>query len=243
MRVQLFLCSFAIACAAPTHGAQPDTQSHALATRLDALEAKVAAIEDVNNVERLIRAYGYYFDKGLWKETTTLFADDAVVEIAQRGVYRGRASIERLYVQLFGHGHQCLAPKGLNNHLILQPIVTVDRGGRDATGRARIIGMVAVRDGDFMLQEGVYNLRFQKQGGIWRISSLHYFGDIYVLLPGALKQYPVPQSGVSAEVPPDAAPTTLYQSYPGYYVPEFPYPNPVTGKVVAVSECNARSGH
>ena len=240
MRVRLFLCSFAIVFAGPTQAAQVD----ATAARLAALEAKVTALEDVDSIERLIRAYGYYFDKGLWKETTTLFSDDALVEIAQRGIYRGRASVERLYIQLFGHGHNCLASRGgLNNHLILQPIVSLEHDGQHANGRARIIGMVAVREGDFLMQEGVYNLKFRKQGGIWRISSLHYFGDIYVLLPGALKQYPVPQSGASAEVPPDAPPSVTYESYPGYYVPEFPYPNPVTGKQVDVSSCNSRSGH
>lgn len=209
------------------------------ADRLAALEARVVALEDLRSIERLFRAYGYYFDKGLWQETSTLFTDDAQVEIAQRGIYRGRAGVERLFLQLFGKGTNCLPPKGLNNHLILQPIMTVDPDGRGASGRARIIGMLAVRDGDFMLQEGVYNLRFRKDGGIWRIAGLHYFGDIYAIVPQGLKNYPVPQSQASTEVPPDAPPSVVYQSYPGYYVPEFPYPNPVTGKVVDVAGCNA----
>ena len=235
MRLSLVLLLIVMAFFGPTRAPAAD----ATAARLAALEARVNAIEDGNSIERLIRAYGYYFDKGLWSETTTLFADDAVVEIAQRGIYRGRASIERLYVQLFGHGKACLAPNGLNNHLILQPIISVGADGRAATGRARIIGMVAVRDGDLVLQEGLYNLKFQKRAGVWRISSLHYFGDIYVRLPAALKQYPIPQSGASTEVPPDAPPSVTYASYPGYYLPEFPYPNPVTGKTVDVTACNA----
>src|SRR5205085_5665885 len=97
----------------------------ASAARIAALEQRLDRMEDVQRIERLFRAYGYYFDKGLWAETTTLFTDDARVEIAQRGVYQGRAGVERMYVNVFGRGHNCLPPRGLNNHLILQPIITV----------------------------------------------------------------------------------------------------------------------
>ena len=214
-------------------GARPEA-------RLAMIEKKLANLENTKAIERLFRAYGYYFDKGLWKETTTLFANDAVVEIAQRGIYRGRAGVERLFIKLFGRDQNCLQPGGLNNHLILQPIVNVEDDGINASGRARIIGMLAVRGKDFMLQEGIYNLHFRKDEGIWRISDLHYFGDIYAIVPQALAQYPVPQSAASKDAPPDEPPSVVYESYPGYFVPEFPYPNPVTGKKTEVAECNAK---
>jgi hypothetical protein len=205
--------------------------------RIAALEQRLARIEGTQQVERLFRAYGYYFDKGLWRETTTLFTDDASVEIAQRGVYRGRAGVERVYIGLFGRGRNCLPPHGLNNHLILQPIITVADDGMSATGRARIIGMIAIRDGDFMLQEGIYNLKFRKDGGVWRIADLHYFGDLYAVIPEGLKRYAVPQSTASTDIAPDAPPTEVYKSWPSYYLPEFPYPNPVTGRTVDVAQC------
>jgi hypothetical protein len=214
-------------------------EDDAMAKRVSTLESRLTVLEDTQKIERLIRAYGYYFDKGLWHETTTLFSDDAVVEIAQRGVFRGKASVERLYIQLFGRGKECLGEGKLNNHLILQPIITVSPDGKTATGRARILGQIAVREGDALLQEGVYNFEYKKDGGIWKISKLHYFGDIYALIPQGLIKAAVPQSGPSKDVPPDAPPSIVYRSYPGYFVPEFPYPNPVTGKMVDVSKCNA----
>ena len=225
-------CVLAVAgCAAPAGD---------MAARVSALEKRVEAAENVQQLERLFRAYGYYFDKGLWREATTLFSDDARVEIAQRGIYSGRAGVERLYIGVFGRGKECLPPNGLNNHLILQPIFTVAANGTEATGRARIIGMIAIRDGDLMLQEGLYNLRFRKDAGVWRIADLHYFGDLYLVFPEGLKKYAVPQSPAGTQNPPDAPPSVVYQSYPGYFLPEFPYPNPVTGKAVEVAACNAR---
>jgi hypothetical protein len=209
-----------------------------VSARIAALESRLAAVEDVQKIERLFRAYGYYFDKGLWHEATTLFTDDAVVEIAQRGIYRNRAGVERLYVDVFGRGKNCLPENGLNNHLILQPIITIDPSGSTASGRARIIGMLSIRGGDFMLQEGLYTLHFRKDGGVWRIADLHYFGDMYLVVPDGLKRFAVPQSPAGTENPPDAPPSVIYKSYPGYYLPEFPYPNPVTGKTVDVSQCN-----
>ena len=68
--------------------------------------------------------------------------------------------------------------------------------------------------------------------------DLHYFGDLYLVAPVALKKLAVPQSPAGTENPPDAPPTIVYRSYPGYYLPEFPYPNPVTGKTVDVKACN-----
>ena len=236
-----FVLAFAAAavagCSTPLPPGVPPPPSD-LGARMTALEARVTAVDDVQRIERLFRAYGYYFDKGLWHETTTLFTDDAQVEIAQRGVYRGRASVERLYVGVFGRGKECLPPEGLNNHLILQPLVTVAPNGREATGRARIIGMIAIRDGDLMLQEGVYNMRFRKDDGVWRIADLHYFGDLYLVMPQGLRQYAVPQSQPGKDNPPDAPPSVVYRSWPGHLVPDFPYPNPVTGKGVDVAACN-----
>ena len=105
--------------------------------------------------------------------------------------YRGRAGVERLFIKLFGRDQELpCSQAAYNNHLILQPSINVEDDGINATGRARIIGMLAVRGKDFMLQEGIYNLHFRKDDGIWRISDLHYCGDIYAIVPQALAAIP-----------------------------------------------------
>ena len=130
-----------------------------MAARVSALEKRVEAAENVQQLERLFRGYGYYFDKGLWRETTTLFTDDAKVEIAQRGIYTGRAGVERLYIDVFGRGKECLPPNGLNNHLILQPIFTVAADGSASTSPRNL---VEAGNRARHRREGLTNCRFQE---------------------------------------------------------------------------------
>ncbi len=44
-------------------------QSLDLEARVAMLERKVANLQNSRAIERLYRAYGYYFDKGLWKDS------------------------------------------------------------------------------------------------------------------------------------------------------------------------------
>ncbi len=61
-------------------------------SRLNRLEAEVAAAEDFSALKRLQRAYGYYLDKGMWEDLAAFFTDDAVANYPA-GVYVGtRAS-------------------------------------------------------------------------------------------------------------------------------------------------------
>ena len=62
---------------------------------------------------------------------------------------------------------------------------------------------------------------------------------MYLVMPGGLKNFAIPQSPAGTENGPDSPPSITYKSWPGYYLPEFPYANPVTGKVVDVTQCKA----
>src|SRR5208282_2743107 len=65
-----------------------------LPQQVAALQARVTALQDINDIKRLQRAYGYYVDAGQWDKVASLFARDGTVEIGLDGVYRGR---ERVY--------------------------------------------------------------------------------------------------------------------------------------------------
>ena len=68
-------------------------QDKRLLARIEALEKQLAEqnarlqnLEDVEKINKLTRAYGYYVDKNLWDQVVDLFAGDSSVEIAARGV-------------------------------------------------------------------------------------------------------------------------------------------------------------
>ena len=61
------------------------------AERLDALDARITRLEDMNQIERLQRTYGYFVDKSQWTQLSELFSDDATLEIGGKGLFLGQA--------------------------------------------------------------------------------------------------------------------------------------------------------
>jgi hypothetical protein len=57
--------------------------------QLDELDARITRLEDMNQVEKVQRAYGYFVDKGQWTQLSELFADDATLEIGGKGLFLG----------------------------------------------------------------------------------------------------------------------------------------------------------
>ena len=87
----------------PARVAQGQAPAASLDARLDALEAQVAAAEDISALKRLQREYGYYVDKGMWEDVADLYTDDAVANYPA-GTYIGHESIRKhLYMNVGGN--------------------------------------------------------------------------------------------------------------------------------------------
>ena len=186
----------------------------------------VARLEDANAIENLQRAYGFYVDKAMWKETADLFADDATLEIGGRGVFVGKARILQ-YVTW-------LAPEGLTygkvqNHLQLQPIVTVAPDGKTAKGRWRFLAEVGTWQKSQLWGSGVYENEYVKENGVWKIKTLHAYFRMYTPYADGWAKTANPNTRPEQALPPDRPPTVVYDSYPATFVAPFHYKNPVTG--------------
>jgi hypothetical protein len=103
-------------------------------TRVDAIRARAARLEAVNEIENLQRSYGYYFDKMLWDHVLDLFAEDGTLEIGPSGVYVGKDSMRR-YLYSLSDGRQGPIEGVLYDHMQLQPVVSLSADGRTARGR------------------------------------------------------------------------------------------------------------
>lgn len=208
-------------------------QVSALTARVAALEQRKSRIEDVNAIERLQGAYGYYVDRGLWDEVANLFADDGTIEIALDGVYVGKERV-REYLYALGGGRQGLPDGRLSEHLQVMPVITLAPDGLSAKARWRAITLTGELGREAFWGEGPYENEYVKDGGVWKIKTLHWYQALHVPYEGGWQTNPDPTGGklVSQTLPPDRPPTVEYKTWPDTYVPPFSFPNPV-GKYVA----------
>ena len=172
-------CGFGIAA----HAADAGTAD--LQKRLSKLEADVTAGEDIQAIKKLQKAYGFYLDKGMWEDLADLFADDAVANYPA-GVYVGKKSIrEHVYMNVGGHKECCIIGLGDNrlyNHMNIQPVVHLGPDGKTAYGRWRAMATFGSVGGIAIWAEGVYEMVYKKDHGVWKIEKLDYhpgFGAPY----------------------------------------------------------------
>lgn len=157
---------------------QPDAGRAALEARIAELERKVGVVQDVQDIYNLQNAYGYYLDRSLFDDVSDLFADDAVVEINARGVYKGK-NVRNLFKGAMGGGENGLQFGRVNTHMQLQGVVNVDADGQNAKGRWRSFAMLgsAGREGKpgfGMWSEGIYEITYRKVNGKWMFQTMRW---------------------------------------------------------------------
>jgi ketosteroid isomerase-like protein len=216
---------------APVFPAARTAPPRATAT-LEELAQRLARIEDARAIEYLHNAFAYYLDRWQWDDVADLFAADGSIELAQRGVYQGRARV-RAFLDLFGP--QGLRQGELFDHVQYQPIVTVAPDGLTAKARVRELAMEGRHGVEATIGGGIYENEYVKENGVWKISKLHLFTTFIADLERGWARGPRPAPGRSTELPPDQPPTVVYQSFPLYFAgPAFHFPNPVTGRMVEI---------
>ncbi len=147
---------------------------------------RVGKLEDLGDIRRLQFAYGYYIDYCHYDEVVNLFAPDGEV-VFLSGVYKGHASISRLYVdwflQLFNQGHQGPDDGLLFDHIQMQDVITVAEDRRTAKGRFRGVLLGGSHDirkyrppgvPQQFMESGIYENDYVREDGVWKIKRLDY---------------------------------------------------------------------
>jgi hypothetical protein len=193
------------------------------AQRLDALDARITRLEDLNQIERLQRAYGYFVDKSQWRQLAELFTDDATLEIGGKGIFLGKPRVLEYMQTAFGPDG---AKEGLlANHMQFQSIPDISADGKKGWIRSRAYVMSL---GGWGLP--LYENEYRKENGTWKISRLTGPFTMYTNWDGWGKNALNNTWPDKFDPPPDLPPSTVYLTYPAYYIVPFHYPNPVTGK-------------
>jgi hypothetical protein len=200
-------------------------QLAALQSRVDALETQARAASDYVAIANLQAIYGYYVDKSRWDDAADLFADDATLEIAGRGLFTGQSRI-REYLHQLGD----MEYGRLYNHLQLQPVIHVAADGASAKARWRSFMQVGKLGKEARWGEGTYENEYVKEGGVWKIRKLHSFITFYVDFDRGWNKGAVALPKHLDRLAPDADSTVKYGAFPEVFLPPYHYPNPVTGK-------------
>lgn len=203
-----------------------------LAKKVEELEAKVRLADDVEQIKRLQRIYGYYLDNQMHQEIVDLFSDNTEsVEVANRGVYLGKEGAKRFFLHAQG---QLAPPYTMGRHIQMQGIVTVDSGGNTARGRWQCLFMSVSSHAmpgvpRAIWGYGVYENEYIKEDGKWMFKKLHFNRIFYTPYEDGWLKTPDIGSKMWDPVEPDLPPTA-YHPYPSKYIVPFHYKHPITGK-------------
>jgi hypothetical protein len=197
-----------------------------LEAQADAKELALGRAGAVRAIENLQAMFGYYFDKGQWKQAAALFSSNGSWEFGQSGVYIGNARIERA---LGLTGPQGLEQGQLNNYVMVQPIIHVSADNRTAKGRWRSDVLLS-RAGLGRWGGGVYENEYVNDNGTWKFSKLHYHVTFWGDYDAGWGGKSFPMDPPSTTFPPDRPPTVVYESYPKLQVVPYHYNNPVSNK-------------
>jgi SnoaL-like domain len=191
------------------------------------LADRAARLHDETDIENLQRIYGYYLDRAQWDQVADLFTDNGTIEFAQQGVFVGRKRVRQF---LGSMGPLGLTPGWMNDHLQMQIVVSVSVDGRSAFARSRELAMTGHEGKSGEWSEGVYENRFVREGGKWKIAAMHFFPTFQTDYDQGWGKNARPAEGITTDRTPDRPPSQRYEIYPRAHVPPYHYRNPVTGQ-------------
>jgi SnoaL-like domain len=247
------------------------TDIAALAARVDKLEHELGIQQDIHQIRRVQYTYGYFIDKSQYDEVVDLFSDDAEVWFLG-GVYKGKAGVRRLYLErfraIFTQGHNGPRYGWLLDHPQLQMVIDVADDRLSATVRGRSMmqaGTHETAETAISLLEGataeltrrvrrswweggVYDNRYVRDNGVWKISRIGYFPFWHGTFEAGWEKIPVdyiPTPSVCyPEDPlgPDYILSPQPRLWPATDIVPFPYNHPVTGQPIVCDNSRAREG-
>ena len=230
--------------AAAAQGAAPPSAVPPSAADLDRLEVLVTRAEDVDAIKRLTFIFGYYRDKFLDESALSLFTDQAVADFAG-GKYVGKASIARLMRSAAYKMPEAVEGRGpqyglMNDHILMQQVITVAPDGLSARGRFKDWNTSAVFGRSQTRSAGVYENAYVKDQGVWKISAMAYclrYSNPYLVNP---RDIPVPDDAPPTPVffptdptGPDRQSNTACHLWPHPGIsPPLHYPHPIDGDYI-----------
>ena len=132
---------------------------------LEELERRVRAIEDLEEIKKLQRRYMSHLDNLEFREASEMFSENAIVEIRDSGIRKGKKEIVDVYLGILARRKE-----RHDGHMVGQPIITVE--GERAKG-TWIVYMLFSKPSVQWVQ-GRHECEYVKEDGQWKFSRLKF---------------------------------------------------------------------
>jgi len=224
--------------------------NEALLKRVAALEKKVKAqekqltiLKDIEAIKKLQKAYGYYVEHMMYQEIVDCFADHPDTRLNWlEGQWLGKEGVKKYFSMV-----KETPPNFSHQVMQIAGIVDIDANGKTASGRWYAFGGIFAPRPDGMRRSfvsGIYEMRYIKEKGIWKILSIKWVIPYAVRIAG---DWAMPEdvnrpyiNGEFRGPKPDVPIDLNDGRYLSGYIFPFHYKHPVTGKETSEAEKNAR---
>ena len=205
-----------------------------LKEQVKTLRGQTTRLQDVEEIKKLQRAYGYYLENWMTDEVADLFSDSPeTVLLVHSGEFRGKEGVRRFF-QPRGEDRGRRRPEFFHQVMQLSPIIDIAPDGERAWGRWYGFGANAspVSDGVFQgWMNGVYENEYIKENGKWKILKLGW--HMYFFAP-YFKGWVSPERQCDKNFqhqPPDLSPDGPSPDtfYPAPFICPFHFAHPVAG--------------
>jgi hypothetical protein len=155
-----------------------------LEARLKVLEDENRRLQDIEEIKKLQRIYGYYVERGQLDEVADLFADSPDVSYGPSyNVSVGKDNVRRMFSskRAFGVLEDTKPDDYLHITMPVSGVVDVDVDGK--TAKARWYALMYLCDatpgGGAVFGVGMYENEYIKEDGKWKVLRLQ-FDDIFL---------------------------------------------------------------
>ena len=211
----------------------------ALTETVEKLEARLKITEDIEEIKKLQRTYGFYLTHWMGQEIVDLFSNRPDISlVVNMGEFLGKEGIKNFYL---ARKH---TPELLLAVMQLSGVVDVDPDGKTAKGRWFGYGFEAMplEKGVYAQSPfGIYENEYIKEDGKWKFKRINWrviflcpFGECWVKADRLVSK----PEHLNLPYKPDILHTTYDEKYPirypsGRTLP-FHYKHPITGNDITL---------
>lgn len=228
--------------------------------KIKELEKKVASLQrlqDIEDIKKLQKAYGYYLMNWLHEELIDCFSTSPQTTLEwPQGTFTGADGPRRF----FGNINTKKDPEFMHQMMQISGIVDIEPDGNHAKGRWWGFGAMAIPAGSMEVAGGegvdqafgcgIYEMEYIRENGVWKILKIKWVpvyngtleegwvkpGRRAKAKPSAINDHGFPKSWHA-----DGGPDPVDYNYPSGRVLPFHFKHPVTGKKTSEAKRNKKN--